>query len=76
MLQHIPNMRQALRFTMSDFKGNELPGFCLPKKVRLSIKCLTASLLHVSLLACIVIMESCDFIGHMIGLLVDLFSAI
>ncbi len=33
MLQHIGNMRQALRFAVMDFKGDLLPGFCLPKKV-------------------------------------------
>ena len=33
MLQHISNLRQALRFAVSDFKADELPGFCLPKKV-------------------------------------------
>ena len=33
MLQHIGNLRQAIRFAVSDFKGSELPGFCLPKKV-------------------------------------------
>lgn len=32
MLQHISNLRQALRYAVSDFKGEELPGFCLPKK--------------------------------------------
>lgn len=33
MLGHISNVRQALRFAISDFKGKEIPGFCLPKKV-------------------------------------------
>ena len=32
MLAHISNLRQALRFAVSDFKGEELPGFCLLKK--------------------------------------------
>ncbi|XP_064653044.1 stalled ribosome sensor GCN1-like [Lineus longissimus] len=32
MLQHIANVRQSLRFALKDFKGEELPGFCLPKK--------------------------------------------
>lgn len=31
MLGHIGNIRLAVRFAVSDFKG-ELPGFCLPKK--------------------------------------------
>jgi hypothetical protein len=30
---HIQNVRQALRFAISDFTGTEIPGFCLPKKV-------------------------------------------
>ena len=36
MLGHIANVRQALRFAVSDFHGDELPGFCLPGKVRIS----------------------------------------
>ncbi|KAI0222671.1 eIF-2-alpha kinase activator GCN1 [Lamellibrachia satsuma] len=32
MLGHIANVRQALRFAVSDFHGDELPGFCLPGK--------------------------------------------
>lgn len=32
MLGHISNVRQALRFAVSDFTGTEIPGFCLPKK--------------------------------------------
>lgn len=33
MLGHISNVRQALRFALSDFTGAEIPGFCIPKKV-------------------------------------------
>jgi hypothetical protein len=33
MLQHIANVRQAVRYAVSDFKGKDLPGFSLPKKV-------------------------------------------
>ncbi|XP_074643687.1 stalled ribosome sensor GCN1-like [Tubulanus polymorphus] len=32
MLQHISTVRQALRFALSDYKEEELPGFCIPKK--------------------------------------------
>ncbi|KAK7475223.1 hypothetical protein BaRGS_00033527, partial [Batillaria attramentaria] len=32
MLLHIPSVRQAVRFAVSDFKGKELPGFSIPKK--------------------------------------------
>lgn len=39
MLGHIANVRQALRFAVSDFHGDELPGFCLPGKVRISKMC-------------------------------------
>ncbi|CAL1534334.1 unnamed protein product [Lymnaea stagnalis] len=30
--EHIASVRQALKFTLSDFKGKELPGFSIPKK--------------------------------------------
>ncbi|XP_005111057.1 eIF-2-alpha kinase activator GCN1 [Aplysia californica] len=30
--EHIANVRQAVKFTLSDFKGKELPGFSIPKK--------------------------------------------
>lgn len=33
MLPHIASVRQAVRFAVSDFKGKELPGFSIPKKV-------------------------------------------
>ena len=33
MLPHIASVRQAVRFALSDFKGKELPGFSIPKKV-------------------------------------------
>ena len=33
MLGHIGNVRQALRYAVGDFHGDELPGFCLPGKV-------------------------------------------
>ena len=33
MLQHISNVRQAVRFAVSDLKDENLPGFCIPKKV-------------------------------------------
>ncbi|XP_062579849.1 stalled ribosome sensor GCN1-like, partial [Saccostrea cucullata] len=32
MFQHIADVRQAVRYAMSDYKGKELPGFSLPKK--------------------------------------------
>ncbi|CAH1802155.1 unnamed protein product [Owenia fusiformis] len=32
MLNHISNVRQAVRFALSDYRGEHLPGFCLPKK--------------------------------------------
>ncbi|XP_050410272.2 eIF-2-alpha kinase activator GCN1 [Patella vulgata] len=32
MLRHIPDLRQAVRYASSDYKGKELPGFSLPKK--------------------------------------------
>ena len=36
MLAHIGNVRQAVKFASSDLPPGqeELPGFCLPKKVR------------------------------------------
>ena len=34
MLDHIHNVRQAIRYAASDLKGKELPGFSIPKKVR------------------------------------------
>lgn len=33
MFQHIADVRQAVRYAMSDYKGKNLPGFSLPKKV-------------------------------------------
>ena len=33
MLDHIHNVRQAIRYAASDLKGKELPGFSIPKKV-------------------------------------------
>ncbi|KAK3760896.1 hypothetical protein RRG08_042111 [Elysia crispata] len=30
--EHIASVRQAVKFTLSDFKGKELPGFSIPKK--------------------------------------------
>ncbi len=30
--EHIASVRQALKYTLSDFKGKELPGFSVPKK--------------------------------------------
>ncbi|GFR94655.1 GCN1 general control of amino-acid synthesis 1-like 1 [Elysia marginata] len=30
--EHITSVRQAVKFTLSDFKGKELPGFSIPKK--------------------------------------------
>lgn len=35
MLDHIQNVRQAVRYAASDMKGEELPGFSIPKKVGL-----------------------------------------
>ncbi|XP_067680434.1 stalled ribosome sensor GCN1-like [Haliotis asinina] len=32
MLQHIADVRTAVRFAVSDFKGTNLPGFSIPKK--------------------------------------------
>ena len=32
MLGHISNLRTSLRYAVSDYKGDELPGFCLPDK--------------------------------------------
>nr|XP_022338883.1 eIF-2-alpha kinase activator GCN1-like [Crassostrea virginica] len=32
MFQHIADVRQAVRYAMSDYKGKNLPGFSLPKK--------------------------------------------
>ena len=34
MLDHIHNVRQAIRYAASDHKGQELPGFSIPKKVQ------------------------------------------
>lgn len=31
-LQYISHLRQAVKFVADDIKGDELPGFCLPKK--------------------------------------------
>lgn len=33
MFQYISDVRQAVKYAMSDYKGKELPGFSLPKKV-------------------------------------------
>ena len=33
-LQHLPSLKQAIKFVKSDIRNNELPGFCILKKVR------------------------------------------
>ena len=43
MLDHIHNVRQAIRYAVSDLKGQELPGFSIPKKVR---KCFKGELIR------------------------------
>lgn len=37
MVSHIVSVRQAVKFALSDFKGKELPGFSIPKKVFLCV---------------------------------------
>ena len=32
-LQHLSSLKQAIRFVKSDIRNNELPGFCILKKV-------------------------------------------
>ena len=32
-MSHVPDVRQAVRFALSDMKGDLLPGFCLPKGI-------------------------------------------
>lgn len=33
-LQHLPSLKQAIKFVQSDIRNGELPGFCILKKVR------------------------------------------
>lgn len=33
MLQYIADVRQAVKYAVSDMEGTELPGFSIPKKV-------------------------------------------
>ena len=37
MLEYIADIRQAVKYAVSDMDGKELPGFSIPKKVNIKI---------------------------------------
>ena len=37
-LQHIGHLRQAVKYVAEEVEGEDLPGFCLPKKVSSSLQ--------------------------------------
>lgn len=39
MLQYIADVRQAVKYAVSDMEGTELPGFSIPKKVNRRLVC-------------------------------------
>ena len=57
MLPHIASVRQAVRFAVSDFKGKELPGFSIPKKVSNSWRNLQVHLLVCAFICEVVCMD-------------------